>query len=390
MRKPTLVISAAVVLAITLGATGNDHTAEVGKVSLLHVPHDGIQPQAVVDENGILHLVYFRGDPRHGDLFYVRSRDAVSFSDPIPVNGRADSAIAIGNIRGAHLAIGRGGRVHVCWMGSDRAGPKAPGGAQPMLYTRLKDDGTTFEEERNLIRSAVGLDGGGSLAADREGNVYVAWHAPPPGERGEENRRVWLARSADDGQTFAAEIAASPLGSGACGCCGMRAFCDHKGSVYLLYRSAGRRVDRDTHLLVSEDRGTTFRSDLLEPWKINACPMSSFALAEGGDRTVAAWETNGQVSFAQEDPVSGHRGRPVVAPGSGGNRKHPAVAVNARGETILAWTEGMGWNRGGKVAWQVFDRSGRPASEMGKADGVPTWSLVTVVAKKNGGFAIVY
>ena len=31
-------------------------------------------------------------------------------------------------------------------------------------------------------------------------------------------------------------------------------------------------------------------------------------------------------------------------------RKHPVVAGNARGETILAWTEGVGWNRGGSVA----------------------------------------
>jgi hypothetical protein len=369
-----------------------DSTSAAGRVNVdvLRVPQNGIQPQAAVDENGDLHVVYFRGEPRHGDLFYVRSRDAKSFSEPIPVNGRPESAVAIGNIRGAHLAVGRSGRVHVCWMGSDRAAPKAAGGATPMLYARLNDAGTAFEPERNLIRSAVGLDGGGSVAADRDGNIYVAWHAPQPGERGEENRRIWLARSADDGKSFTAETAVSPVGSGACGCCGMRAFCDHQGSVYLLYRSAGRRVDRDTRLLTSSDHGATFRADLLEPWKINACPMSSFALAEGADRTVAAWETNGQISFAQADAASGHPGRPLAAPGSGRDRKHPAVAVNGRGETILVWTEGMGWNRGGKIAWQVYDRSGRTTGDTEKAGEVPPWSLVAVVAQKSGGFTLVY
>ena len=55
--------------------------------------------------------------------------------------------------------------------------------------------------------SAKGLDGGGSVAADTSGNVQVFWHAPEPGKRGEDNRRVWSAVSSDDGKTFAAERA---------------------------------------------------------------------------------------------------------------------------------------------------------------------------------------
>lgn len=47
-----------------------------------------------------------------------------------------------------------------------------------MLYTRLNDAGDGFEPQRNVIQKRPGLDGGGSIAADAEGNVYVAWHAP--------------------------------------------------------------------------------------------------------------------------------------------------------------------------------------------------------------------
>jgi hypothetical protein len=64
--------------------------------------------------------------------------------------------------------------------------------------------------------------------------------------------------------------------------------------------------------------------------------------------------------------------------------------VNAEGETVLAWTEGMGWNQGGSVAWQVFDEHGQPTREHGQADGVPTWSLVAVFARPDGGFTVVY
>jgi len=42
------------------------------------------------------------------------------------------AAIAAGNIRGAHIALGKSGRVHIAWMGSDKAVPKASDGEAPM------------------------------------------------------------------------------------------------------------------------------------------------------------------------------------------------------------------------------------------------------------------
>jgi len=50
----------------------------------------------------------------------------------------------------------------------------------------------------------------------------------------------------------------------------------------------------------------------------------------------------------------------------------------------------MGWNRGGAVAWQVFDKDGKPTAERGRSDGVPTWSLVTAFARPDGGLTIIY
>src|SRR5262245_15276387 len=107
------------------------------EVRVLRVPEGGIQPQAVVDGHGKLHLICFRGDDGHGDIFYVTSVDGGrTFAPPLQVNSRAGSAIAIGNIRGAHLAVGRNGRAHVAWMGTDRSAP-GPESATPMVYARL-------------------------------------------------------------------------------------------------------------------------------------------------------------------------------------------------------------------------------------------------------------
>ena len=361
------------------------------KVSVLRVPERGLQPQAAVDAQGTVHLIYFHGEPGAGDIFYVHSeKGSDQFSKPLQVNSGRGSAIAIGNIRGAHLALGKNARVHVAWNGSGKAEPKGKSGASPMLYSRLNDAGTAFEPQRNVIQSAFGLDGGGLVAADADGNVYVAWHAPTPGDRGEGHRCVWVAHSTDEGKTFAAEKRANPEDTGACGCCGLRAFADSKGALHLLYRAARQDVHRDMFLLASTDKADHFQSEKVQDWEVNTCPMSSETFAEGAGRVVGAWETNGQVSFARIDRATGKLSAPVAAPGDTPGRKHPAVAVNHRGETILAWTEGMGWSKGGSLAWQVFDRDGKPTGAKGRADGVPTWSLVTVLARPDGNFTVIY
>src|SRR5271165_6104152 len=81
------------------------------EISVVRVPHGGIQPQAVV-EGGTLHLLYYSGESKAGDLFYVKSADwGKSWSAPLRVNSQPGSALALGTIRGGQLAIGRNGRV---------------------------------------------------------------------------------------------------------------------------------------------------------------------------------------------------------------------------------------------------------------------------------------
>lgn len=376
-------------LAIAAAATT---VASAQTVRTLRLPRGAIQPQAAVDDNGAIDLLYFQGEPQHGDLYFVQWTDGVAdFKSPLKVNRNPQSAIAIGNIRGAHLAVGRDNRVHVAWMGSDRAQPKAPGNASPMLYTRLNDAGEEFEPERNVISSNVGLDGGGSLAADREGNVYVAWHAPKLGQKGEENRRVWVAHSRDDGDLFEPEQLAFDEPTGCCGCCGMRAMTDDDGTLLILYRSAEEKVHRDMHLLTSNNQGQTFLGAKIADWPAEACVMSTASLAVGINGPLAAWETEGQVYFGRINPANGRVDKPIAAPGATGKRKHPVLTTNGEGDILLAWTEGMGWNQGGSAAWQVFDSSGRPLpGGRGKAEGVPVWSLVAAAVQPDGDFVVIY
>jgi hypothetical protein len=114
------------------------------------------------------------------------------------------------------------------------------------------------------------------------------------------------------------------------------------------------------------------------------------ALVEGPDGVVAAWETSGQIFFANVKAGSTEFTKPQAAPRAGRKRKHPAIAFNARGAMILVWTEGTDWQQGGALAWQVFDQAGKPTEAMGRVDdGIPVWGLPTVVAT-HGGFTIIH
>jgi hypothetical protein len=257
-------------------------------VSIKRVPNNGIQPQIAVEPDGTMHLIYFSGDPKGGNLFYVRSSSSgEAFSPPIRVNSQEGSVTALGTIRGGQIAVGANGRVHVAWNGSGTALPPGPINpdtgkpGNPMLYARLDGQGTAFEPQRNLMQHTFGLDGGGTVAADTAGHVYVAWHGKDNGAAaGEAGRRVWVAESHDGGQTFGPEGPAWTNATGACGCCGMAMFATSDGTLLTLYRSAVRNVHRNMYLLASRDHGKTFQGSMIHPWEINACPMSSMSFAE--------------------------------------------------------------------------------------------------------------
>lgn len=385
-----------------LGEEGGKKGAS-SPVELLRTPNEGIQPQAVIDATGTVHLLYYRGEIRAGDLYYVRRRPGQpGWSAALRVNSQAASAVAGGTIRGGQLAVGAGSRPHVVWFGSQQAQPRgpaeaAPAGAThgpmntPLLYSRLNEAGTAFEPQRNLMQYSLALDGGPSVAADAKGNVWVLWHAAESPGGGAEARRVFMVHSRDDGRSFPLESPIATEFTGACPCCSIKAFADGRGNLYALYRMTERGTERDMVLLASADTGRTFRATRLDPWSINTCPMSSQSFAEGPRGIYGAWETRGQVRYARFAPGASRPDATVTAPGAGPNRKHPAIAVNARSEVLFAWTEGTSFRQGGDLAWQVFDDQGKGLAVSGRrVGGIPASSLPTAAALPDGRFLLVH
>lgn len=176
-----------------------------GAVEVRRLPEGALQPFVITDETAVVHMVWLQGKPEVCDVWYQKLPGGrTNASVPLRINHVAGDAIAIGTIRGAQMAVGRNGRIHVVWNGSSTSSEKDVRGV-PLLYSRMNDAGTAFEPEINFLGKTAFLDGGASVAADPMGTVHVVWHAAPgPEKSSESDRSVFISTSTNDGVSFTA------------------------------------------------------------------------------------------------------------------------------------------------------------------------------------------
>ncbi len=349
------------------------------------VPEGGLRPRAAVDSKGVLHLLWLQGDAAACNVRHAR-RDGTGFAAARTVNSVPRSAVALGTVRGAQLAVDGQGRAHILWVGTQGSTPRPADGSTPVLYSREQADGT-FTEQRNLLGRATGVDGGGAIAAGQDGTVWVFWHAAA-GATDDAQRAAFARCSRDGGATFGPESRLLAAATGACACCEMGAGVDAAGGTTTLLRMAGASVYRDQIAVWTASAKAKPVNLTLAAWRTPTCPMSTCQVVTVGTRTWAAWECDGQVAWSEMR--DGRALRQINAPGTADGRKHPSIAVDASGRVCLVWTEGTGWQRGGRLAWQVWNEAGTTDGDGGRTEGVPAWSLAAVVAMPTGGFTIFY
>ena len=186
---------------------GTDDGGSSEGVMVIETPDGGIQPQAAIDAKGVIHLIYFQGLPSSGDLFYApRGPSETRFSPPTRVNSQPRRRYRDGDDPWRPDRDGQRGKSPRRLERLDRRPAQEP---LPWPTDALH----TLQLRRDRIRAAAEpdaattvLDGGGTIAADGEGNVYVAWHARSKGApAGEAGRRMWLTHSEDEGATFPPE-----------------------------------------------------------------------------------------------------------------------------------------------------------------------------------------
>ena len=144
---------------------------------------------------------------------------------------------------------------------------------------------------------------------------------------------------------------------------------------------------RGQRLLTSADQGRSFSDRLVHPWELAACPVSTTNLFAGPGGLTAAWETRGQVYFADVDRLEAVRSPPEKARF---RRKNPVAAVNARGDTLLAWGDGPGFSFGGSLHWQVFDAAGRALGEPGGGAGTIIDGSTVAAVVQDGRFLVIF
>jgi len=112
--------------------------------------------------------------------------------------------------------------------------------------------------------------------------------------------------------------------------------------------------------------------------------MSSASLLPTARSLRAAWENDGRI-------VTGILGGPAPEPRKTGpgNAKHPALAQNAQGQTLVASVLGSGWNKAGSLHWDLLDARER-VTDSGKGDKLPLWSHPAAYARPDGSFVVLY
>ena len=347
------------------------------EVEIARIPEGGRMPRAVVEPAGTVHVIYFDGVMSGGDLLHVsRAAGGTAWTAPLRVNSNRRSAVGVGPIDGGQVALDGDGRLHVAWFQTNPT---------RIFYTRREPGAAAFEPQRTLWQEQDGsFEASPTVAAGDDGGVYVFWHA---GGREDADRAVHMTASHDGGDTFGPARRVSQDGEGACGCCNMAALAGGSGAVHVSYRSARENVRRDQRLLVSGDAGRTFEDRPIDEWEIGACPVTTTTLSAAPDAARVAWETDGRVYYAPVDRLDA----PVEPEGSARfRRKNPVVAVNARGDTLLAWGDGPGLRAGGTLHWRLFDAGGRPIGEQGDDTTVPSGSAPTAIVKPDDSFLLLF
>ena len=355
-----------------------------GPIGVVQLPDGALVPDVAVDAQGVVHMVYGQGD----NAYYVRSADnARTFSPPVRVNSAGLVQLTMGE-RGPKLALGGGGSLHVVW--ADRW---SPGVETHIRYSRSLDGGRSFEPAR-LVPSPPGIDGV-TLAADPDGDVLVFWHVfDPPQHEVPDGHWLYMARSTDNGATFAPAERLNVRGIEglACSMCMMRARIGQDGDAYLVFRTAQDNI-RDFYVLkarVGQNQFTPVRVNH-DNWLLKRCPMCGPELTFDRDgQAVCAFMSKHRVYWSVLDPDADAFRLHVSTPRPQEDEIYPSAVANASGEVLMVWQVGpMAVDRTATVKWAIYDGDGRPTDRQGVLGTSTSGTKATAFVGADGGFYVV-
>jgi len=370
-----------VALISDISASGIENT--IGDVVVVQLPEGALVPDVMMDDAGMLHMVYGMGD----DAWYVRSADnGRTFSTPVKVNSEGKVTLKMGE-RGPKLALGKGGSIHVVW-----ADQWSPGVKVYPRYSRSLDGGKTFEPPRAMA-SLFGIDGL-TMAVDSEGNVIVFFHHVIPGQQLDVPfaHRLYMVRSTDNGATFGPEqrIKIKDMDDLACSMCMMRARITDDGNVNLALRVANDNI-RDFFLMRCPKRENSFVPLRVneDRWKLMTCPMCGPELTlDPTGRVFCAFMSRHHVywSILEDGQFKLH----VATPAQENDEIYPGAFGNGKGQVLLVWQVGpMAVGHWAMVKWALYNYYGQFTGEQGTIGVSTSGTKATAFVNKDGVFHIV-
>jgi hypothetical protein len=354
------------------------------EVEVIQLPEGALVPDVTVAPDGNVNMVYGLGDKA---LFVRSADDGRSFSEPVAVNSTGKVQLTMGE-RGPKLALGRNGSIHVIWM--DRWSPGAQVHAK---YARSTDGGKTFSEPRQLSSKAM-LDGA-TIAADGKGNVIAFWHTfDPPQKEIKDGHWIYLARSTDDGETFAApeRLRLTDMKDLACSMCLMRARFAQDGKVHLAFRSAVDNI-RDMYVLSSNPGENAFTAKRVnnDNWYIDHCPMCGPELTvDAAGSAYCAYMADHKVYWSRRPADSADFTLHVATPNNENDEIYPSATPNGNGDVLMVWQVGpMAVGQKATVHWALYRDDGSYTGQTGTLGVSTSGTKATAFATRSGDFRVI-
>jgi len=277
------------------------------------------QPQLAMDGPTAV-LAYGAGN----DVFAAVSKDGgKSFGQPVLVGNAG--FLSLGRHRGPRVAI-TGGAIIIAAI----AGEKGKGQDGELYAWRSTDTGKTWSKPARISDvPGAAREGLHALAAGPKGIVFATWL-----DLRQKTTKLVATISRDAGATWSPNfpVYESPDGH-VCECCHPSTAIAADGTIHVMFRN-WLGGSRDMWVATSRDGGKSFAAKKAGEgtWVLNACPM------DGGGIGVKA---NGDIvtSWRREQKIFWTDGAAFQAPNWAG--KDSALALDANGKPIIAWTEGM-------------------------------------------------
>jgi hypothetical protein len=372
-----------VAIVVPSWAKGTEASAPA-TVQVVNAPAGCFVPDAIMDAKGVLHLVY----ALNRNAYYIRSTDnGTTFTAPVQVNSEGSVEFKMGE-RGPKLAVGSDGVIHGVWVDC-----WSPGVKTFARYSSSHDGGKTFAPLKT-VSSVNGVDGV-TLTADGSGNVLVFWHVAHPPQK-EVPQATWLhlARSADNGATFAPDerIEIGNHSGLACSMCMMRARCDVDGNVYLAFRSAEKSI-RDFYVLKAfkgESRFTAIRVNK-DQWEQRSCPMCGPELTVGPEgKLLCAFMSRHKIYWAVADHRATDFRLHVATPANEPDEIYPVAIANRREEVLFVWQVGpMSTTARATVHWATYTLDGKFNGKQGTIGTTTSGTKATAFVGTDDNFYIV-